>query len=179
MSEPFIAEVRMFTCDFAPRGWSFCNGQLVPISQNTALFSLIGQTYGGDGRTTCALPNLTDRVPMHPGQGPGLTRRNLGEQLGTETVTLTEEQLPAHNHSLFGVDEKGDSERPSNDCFMSQEGGNRQERTYYLSDSATTDTELSPATLGSSGGNLPHNNMQPFLGVNFCIAMEGTYPSRS
>ena len=103
MSEPFIAEVRIFAGNFAPRGWSFCDGQLLPIAQNTALFSLIGTTYGGDGRTTTALPNLEGRAPMHPGRGPGLTARRLGARVGAETVTLTEAQIPQHNHTARGA----------------------------------------------------------------------------
>lgn len=179
MSDPFIAEVRMWTCDFAPRGWSFCNGQSIPISQNTALFSLIGTTYGGDGRSTCNLPDLTDRVPMHPGQGPGLTRRRLGDKIGTETVTLTEDQMPSHNHMVRGVAETGTSADPTNELYMGQEKTSPIENTFYMSTDSTTNTSLSPSTIGNTGGDEAHNNNQPFLCVNFCIAIEGIYPARS
>jgi len=179
MSEPFIAEVRMFACNFAPRGWSFCDGRLLPISQNTALFSLISNTYGGDGRTTCGLPNLIDRIPMHPGRGPGLTQRNLGENLGVNTVTLGEGQMPEHKHNLVAVAQSGNAAQPAADRFMSEENGNRKEQTYYTSTSTTTNTNLSTLALNKAGGNGEHDNQQPFLGVNFCIALEGIYPSRS
>lgn len=179
MSDPFIAEVRMWTCDFAPRGWSFCNGQTIPISQNTALYSLIGTTYGGDGRVTCNLPDLTDRIPMHPGQGPGLKRRNLGEIIGAETVTLTEAQMPSHNHTVKGVAKKGSAGIPTYELYMGQDNTSRAEKIFYLSTDGTTNTTLSPSAIGETGGDEPHNNSQPFLGVSFCIALEGLYPSRS
>ena len=114
MSEPFLAEIRIFAGNFAPRNWAFCNGQLLPIAQNTALFSLIGTTYGGDGRTTTALPNLQGRAPMHPGNGPGLTPRRLGESGGTETITLTESQMPNHQHSAVGSSGKSKEQKPGN-----------------------------------------------------------------
>lgn len=179
MSDPFIAEVRMWACDFAPRGWSFCNGQELPISQNTALFSLIGTTYGGNGRTTCGLPDLTDRVPMHPGYGPGLTRRILGEKTGSETITLTEAQMPSHNHILKGVSEKGTEAVPNNNLHMGQDKASPVERISYLSTETTTGTDLSPSAMGNSGGDEAHYNLQPFFGLNFCIALEGTFPNRS
>jgi len=179
MSDPFIAEVRMWACNFAPRGWSFCNGQLLPVSQNTALFSLIGTTYGGDGRSTCALPDLSDRAPMHPGQGPGLTRRNLGEKTGSETVTLTEAQMPSHNHMVTGVAESGTTGTPAEDLYMGKESKSAIESSLYVSTSTTTNTTLSASTIESAGDDQPHSNTQPFLGVNFCIALEGSYPSRS
>lgn len=170
MSEPFIAEIRIFAGNFAPRGWAFCNGQLLPISQNTALFSLIGTTYGGDGRTTTALPNLQGRAPMHPGRGPGLTARRLGERGGTETITLSEAQMPNHTHRAIGSGEDDNSTLPVNH--------------YY---GALSTVYTSPANLGAmadgslpnTGGSQPHNNMQPYLAINFIIALVGLYPSRS
>lgn len=179
MSEPFIAEVRMWGCNFAPRGWAFCEGQLLPISQNTALFSLIGTTYGGDGRTTVGLPNLTDRAPMHAGAGPGLTRRLLGERGGSNEVTLSEAQLPSHDHIVRGVAQQGDKASPDESLFMGQDGGGRQEKISYLASGVQTNAALAPETIGSNGGGQPHENRQPFLGMKFCIALEGVYPTRS
>lgn len=169
MSEPFIAEVRIFAGNFAPRGWGFCNGQLVPISQNTALFSLIGTTFGGDGRTTTALPNLQGRAPMHPGRGPGLTDRRLGEQGGVKAVTLTEAQIPQHSHTMNAFD-SGEVAAPSasygpGSANMYAEG--------------TPDVNLAANTLSDTGGGQAHNNMQPYLTINFIIALIGLYPSRS
>lgn len=170
MSEPFIAEIRIFAGNFAPRGWAFCNGQLLPISQNTALFSLIGTTYGGDGRTTTALPNLQGRAPMHPGRGPGLTDRRLGERGGVETVTLSEAQMPNHTHTMVGSEERGDNNTPVAN-FLS--AGTDQ----YLS--STDGSNMAAASVPNAGGNQPHNNLQPFLAINFIIALVGLYPSRS
>lgn len=174
MSEPFIAEIRIFAGSFAPRGWAFCNGQLLPIAENTALFSLIGTTYGGDGQSTMALPNLQGRAPMHPGRGPGLTERRLGQRIGTETVTLTESQLPNHRHSLRATTERGDESVPSTDTSIAQ----TFPITFYSNDS----TDLAPMayeTLENAGGTWSHGNMQPYLGLSFIIALYGLYPSRS
>lgn len=170
MSEPFIAEIRIFAGNFAPRSWAFCNGQLLPVSQNTALFSLIGTTYGGDGRTTTALPNLKGRAPMHPGRGPGLTSRRLGQRGGVEMVTLSEAQMPNHTHQLIGTGEDGVSTNPSghyvgagNDMFAA----------------ANNLGAMADASLPNAGGSQAHNNLQPFLTMNFIIALQGLYPSRS
>ncbi|MCB1045355.1 MAG: phage tail protein [Acidobacteria bacterium] len=171
MSEPFVAEIRIFAGNFAPRGWAFCNGQLLPIAQNTALFSLIGTTYGGDGRTTTALPNLEGRAPMHPGRGPGLTARRLGERGGVETVTLTEAQIPNHNHTMMATDEDGNRQDPAGNTFA--RGTN-----MYVAPVASTQ-QFAEQALPSSGGSQAHNNMQPFLTMNFIIALVGLYPSRS
>ena len=171
MSEPFIAEIRIFAGNFAPRGWAFCNGQLLPISQNTALFSLIGTTYGGDGRTTTALPNLEGRAPMHPGRGPGLTARRLGERGGVETVTLTEAQMPAHHHSLMATEEEGLFLTPQNQYLAAGS-------TIY-STVKTSEVPMASQALPSTGGSQAHNNMQPYLTMNFIIALVGLYPSRS
>ena len=170
MSEPFIAEVKIFAGNFAPRGWAFCGGQLQPIAQNTALFSLIGTTYGGDGRTTTALPNLRDRVPMHPGTGPGLTSRRLGESGGSDTVTLAANQIPPHTHDNSGVIDAPDTSSPS--------GARLAAAPMYEAGDAGGLVELGSNT-GSSGGGQPHNNQQPYLGVNFVIALVGVYPSRN
>jgi microcystin-dependent protein len=175
MSEPFIAEVRIFAGNFAPRGWAFCNGQLLPVSQNTALFSLIGTTYGGDGRSTMALPNLQGRFPMHPGRGPGLTARRLGERGGTETVTLTEAQVPQHNHRLRASIDDGDLQAPSPNRSLARSAGGFAYQTSSTSDLVT----MASQALGSSGGSQPHNNLQPFLVLTFIIALVGLYPSRS
>jgi len=170
MSEPFIAEIRIFAGNFAPRGWAFCNGQLLPIAQNTALFSLIGTTYGGDGRTTTALPNLQGRAPMHPGGGPGLTIRRLGEKGGNTTVTLTEAQMPQHTHTLQATEEEVDRRTPEN-RFLAE-----GEQIYGT---ATNLGNMANGSLTANGGSQPHNNMQPFLAVNFIVALTGLYPSRS
>ncbi|MFC4214702.1 phage tail protein [Pseudophaeobacter arcticus] len=176
MSEPFIAEIRIFAGNFAPRSWAFCNGQLLPISQNTALFSLIGTTYGGDGRTTTALPNLEGRAPMHPGRGPGLTSRRLGEKTGVETVTLTEAQIPNHSHTArarSGAGTAGTAPNPS--ASISKNGF--LDRLYSVNPSGLTD--MASQSVESTGGNQAHNNIQPFLVMNFIIALQGLYPSRS
>ncbi len=170
MSEPFVAEIRIFAGNFAPRGWAFCNGQLLPVSQNTALFSLIGTTYGGDGRSTMALPNLEGRAPMHPGRGPGLTARRLGERGGVEAVTLTEAQMPSHNHSLHFTEELA-NQRAINDNFVAV--GNQ------MFDTAASLGPMAEQMLPNTGGSQAHNNMQPFLTMNYIIALVGLYPSRS
>lgn len=172
MSEPFIAEIRIFAGNFAPRGWAFCNGQLLPISQNTALFSLIGTTYGGDGRTTTALPDLQGRSPMHPGRGPGLSDRRLGERSGVETVTLSEAQLPSHNHTAQASSDLGDATNPQDKVLSAPLG-----RGTNLYNSAGTTVPFKQ--LGNTGGSQAHNNLQPFLALNFIIALVGLYPSRS
>ena len=170
MSEPFVAEIRIFAGNFAPRGWAFCNGQLLPIAQNTALFSLIGTTYGGDGRTTTALPDLQDRFPMHPGRGPGLTSRRLGQKVGTDTVTLSESQMPSHNHVLHGDSGAAGDPDPANNYIGSGSDN-------YLA--TQNGTNLASQSLPNQGGGQAHNNLSPFLGLYFIIALMGLYPSRS
>ncbi len=173
MSEPFIAEIRIFAGNFSPRGWAFCNGQLLPISQNTALFSLIGTTYGGDGRTTTALPNLQDRLPMHPGSGPGLTTRRLGERGGVNEVALTEAQIPNHAHSVGAVQSSftpPDTADPSN--------AHHGTAPMYNATTAGT-VDMAAGAVADAGGSQPHENRQPFLAINFIIALTGLYPSRS
>lgn len=175
MSEPFVAEIRIFAGNFSPRGWAFCNGQLLPVSQNTALFSLIGTTYGGDGRSTMALPDLQGRAPMHPGNGPGLTARRLGERGGTEQVTLSEAQMPSHHHSVQGptTGRSGvaNAKDPANAIFAITEGDS-------YSDATSSPVDMAPGVLPVTGGSQPHNNMQPLLTMNFIIALVGLYPSR-
>jgi len=176
MSEPFIAEIRIFAGNFAPRSWAFCNGQLLQISQNTALFSLVGTTYGGDGRTTFGLPNLQERAPMHPGRGPGLTSRRLGETGGQATATLTAAQMASHNHILQGSIEPADSADPANAVLGSS--APLEDRQYRYSDQAQQ-AAMHSSALGTSGSGQPHNNMPPYLVMNFIIALVGLYPSRS
>lgn len=172
MSEPFIAEIRIFAGNFAPRGWAFCDGQLLPVSQNTALFSLIGTTYGGDGRSTTALPNLQGHAPMHPGRGPGLTSRSLGQKGGEEIITLSEAQMPNHTHTLRATSETAELQAPGTDRALA-----RSSRGLAYQ-SATTNL-VNMAKLPNVGGSQAHNNMQPYLAINFIIALQGLYPSRS
>lgn len=177
MSEPFVAEIKMFAGNFAPRGYAFCNGQLLPISQNTALFSLIGTTYGGDGRTTTALPNLQGRAPMHPGRGPALTPRSLGQKTGVGEVTLTTNQLPQHSHALQGAAEAPNNTNPVGGV-PAQISGRAGGTNLYGANGAETTPMLATA-LAPAGGGQAHNNLQPSLCVSFIIALIGTYPSRS
>lgn len=172
MSDPFIAEVKIWAGNFAPRNWAFCNGQLLPISQNTALFSLVGVTYGGDGRNTFALPDLQGRAPMHPGNGPGLAPRRLGERGGVETVTLTANQMPAHNHTLGAQSSPGDLSDPTERSLARSSGG----FAYHAVDSTV---QMDAQALTNTGNGQPHNNMQPFLALSFIIALMGIYPARS
>ncbi len=174
MSEPFIAEIRIFAGNFAPRGWAFCNGQLLPISNNTALFSIIGTTFGGDGRSTTALPNLEGRAPMHPGRGPGLTPRRLGERLGVEQVSLTEAQIPSHSHR-FEVHAGGSIlSGPTATTSVANSRGINAWQTNVTSNLVSMASE----SISNTGGGQAHYNVQPFLAMNFIIALQGLYPSR-
>ena len=175
MSDPFIAEIRIFAGNFAPRNWAFCAGQLLPIASNTALFSLVGTTYGGDGRTTMGLPNLQARAPMHPGNGPGLSNRRLGERVGVTTVTLTQNQLPSHNHELKGAVDSGDLNAPAANRSLARSTGGASYQTDTVSNLGAMASEA-VLPVGSSGA---HNNIQPLLGLYFIIALTGTFPSRS
>ncbi len=172
MADQFVAEIRIFPFNFPPTGWAFCNGQLMPISQNTALFSLLGTFYGGDGKSTFALPNLQGSAPMHQGQGQGLSERFLGEQSGSESVTLIQTEIPAHTHGLNAVGAIADAKGPSGNCFAVSQNGN-----IYTAGPSPQVT-MQPTALASAGGTLPHNNMMPYLTVNFCIAMQGIFPPR-
>ena len=175
MSEPFTAEIRIFAGNFAPRGWAFCDGQLLPIAENTALFSLIGTTYGGDGRTTTALPNLQGRAPMHPGRGPGLTSRRLGEKVGVDTVTLSEAQIPSHSHTARATTTGGQNAAPGNTSSLARSGGG----FAYQTNTSANLVDMASETLATTGGSQSHDNVQPYLTLNFIIALVGLYPSRS
>ena len=174
MSEPFLAEIRIFAGPYAPRSWAFCDGQLLPISQNNALFAIIGTTYGGDGRTTTALPDLQGRAPMHPGLGPGLTNRRLGQRGGTEIVTLAEEQMPAHNH-LF----QGDRGRANSTSPLQKTVVRASSFLPYQQEVTNNLVSMADLALPKTGGSQYHNNMQPFLAINFIIALQGLYPNKS
>ena len=171
--EYFIGQILIVGFNFAPRGFALCNGQLLPIAQNTALFSLLGTTYGGNGQTTFGLPDLRGRLPIHQGQGPGLSPRSLGERSGVESVTLVSTQMPQHTHTLNAVSESGNVGAPAN-AFLAATGSLDPE--YRL---AGTAVQLAPTAIGSVGGSQPHDNMPPFLVVNFVIALEGIFPSRN
>lgn len=175
MSNPFLAEIRIFTGNFAPKGWALCDGQLMSISQNTALFSLLGTTYGGNGTSNFALPNLQGCAPMQAGQGPGLSLRDLGETAGEQTVTLLQTEMPAHSHSALGST-GSDAVTPVNNAWASGSklgGGN-----IYVP-SGNNNVQMNPFALSIAGGSQPHNNMPPFLGLTFIIALQGVFPARS
>jgi len=174
MSNPFLAEIRIFTAGFAPKGWAQCDGQLMPISQNTALFSLLGTTYGGNGTSNFALPNLQGCASMQAGQGPGLTLRDLGETAGEQTVTLLQTEMPAHSHTAQGAASGGQPSPVTNEWGQAGKGLG----FLYAPSGAQTNTQMSPFALTIAGGNLPHNNMQPFLGLMFIIALQGVFPAR-
>ena len=170
MSDPFVAEIRIFGFNFAPIGWAFCDGQILPISQNTALFSLLGTTYGGDGKSTFALPDMQGNTPMMWGQGSGLSLYDLGQMSGSETVTLLVSEIPLHTHSMSGVEDDPSFKTPAN-MFLA--GGNQM---YQTSGAATGQAAFQ--ALAPAGGSLPHNNMMPYLTLNFCIALQGIFPPR-
>jgi microcystin-dependent protein len=169
--DPFVAEIRIFPFNFAPRGWAWCNGQILPLSQNTALFSLLGTTYGGNGQSNFALPNLQGNTALHSGQGPGLSLYDLGQQGGVETVTLLQSEMPSHNHQMKNTIEDADLTNPS--------GASMAKATAAIFSTATLNTTMSPSTLGMTGGSQPHNNMMPYLTFYFNIALQGVYPPRS
>jgi microcystin-dependent protein len=173
VSNPFVAEVRIVGFNFPPTGWAYCNGQLMPISQNTALFSLVGTFYGGDGKVTFALPDLQSRVPVGQGQGPGLSQRFLGEESGEQFVTLIKSEMPAHNHQVganIGLATLGTGAATT--TFARASGGNAYK-------SGTPNVALDPQTLSISGSSLPHNNMMPYLTLNYIIALQGVFPARN
>lgn len=169
--EPYLGEIRMVGFNFAPTGWALCNGQLLSIAQNTALFSLLGTTYGGDGQTTFALPNLQGRMPIHQGSGSGLSPRSIGESGGAEAVTLSVSEMPPHNHLLSGTDKVATSRDVANNTLARSWPG-----PAYRPEPATVVAHAS--SISSTGGGLPHDNMPPFLAVNFIIALQGIFPSR-
>lgn len=175
MADPFVAEIRIFPFNFAPKGWAWCDGQLLPLSQNTALFSLLGTTYGGNGKSNFALPDLQGRVPMHPGQGPGLSLHDLGESGGSETVSLLESELPSHSHSISAGTSPSTTHTPATGIALSRSSGGMA----YQNMTQTNRVNLAPETLLPQGGHSPHNNMQPYLTCYFCIALQGVFPPRS
>ncbi len=175
MTDPFVAEIRIFPFNFPPKGWAWCDGQLLPLSQNTALFSLLGTTYGGDGRSNFALPDLQGRAPMHTGQGPGLSLHDLGETGGTETVTLLESETPAHSHAMRANSDVADLQAPGPTRSLAR---SQNAQAYQTTVNASL-ASLSPQALAPAGGAAPHNNLQPYLAFYFCIALQGVFPPRS
>jgi len=171
MSEPFIGEIRVFGFNFPPRGWATCAGQLLPIAQNTALFSILGTNFGGNGTTNFALPNLQANVPLHVGAGPGLTPRTVGETGGVPQVTLNVAEMPAHTHAANCNSGHGTSYDPANAVWAADAGGARE----YAAGSNVT---MAANALAATGGGQSHSNLQPYLAVNFCIALQGIYPPR-
>ena len=174
MADPFVAEIRIFPFNFPPKGWAWCDGQLMPLSQNTALFSLLGTTYGGDGKSNFALPDLQGRAPMHPGQGPGLSLHDLGETGGSEFVTLLESEIPAHSHVLQTRTGAGTDNDPGPTMMLAASGV----LPPYAPSGIAPNTPLSPEALTPAGGDQPHNNLQPYLTAYFCIALQGVFPPR-
>jgi len=178
MADPFIGEIRCFGFNFAPFEWAFCDGQLMSIAQNQALFAVIGTTYGGDGQSTFAMPNLMDRAPMAWGNGQGLTPRTIAQTLGTPTVTLTTQQMPSHNHMLVtasagSTDDESDT--PSSSAWLGTSVGGQM----YTDNAATPNVPFAQNAISINGGSQPHNNLQPLLTLNFCISLAGIFPSRS
>ncbi|HYP00242.1 MAG TPA: tail fiber protein [Pyrinomonadaceae bacterium] len=176
MADPFVAEIRIFPFNFAPKGWAFCDGQLLPLSQNTALFSLLGTTYGGNGKSNFALPDLQGRAPMHPGQGPGLSLHDLGETGGSETVTLLESEMPVHNHLMMANSSPGLLTTPAPDRGLARSQGGSM---FVPGNPTPTLVAMADQTLAPTGGDQPHNNMMPYLTLNFNIALQGVFPPRS
>jgi microcystin-dependent protein len=173
MADPFVAEIRIFPFNFAPKGWAWCDGQLLPLSQNTALFSLLGTTYGGNGKSNFALPDLQGRAPMHPGQGPGLSLHDLGETGGSETVTLLESEIPSHTHALrVYASDPADRFSPAGSSLARSNNGQAWGAASSL-------VALGSQALAPTGGDQPHNNLQPYLTFYFCIALQGVFPPRT
>jgi len=170
MSEPFLAEIRILGFNFAPRGWAFCDGQILPINQNQSLYSLLGTTYGGDGRTSFALPDLRSRTPIHRSDGHPLAQKS-----GAETVTLTTAEIPAHTHVTKASSSEGDNGSPADDNLSATSAG----ELFYRDPEAATMTALRPGTVTNAGGGQAHDNMQPYLTLSYCIALQGLFPSRN
>ena len=172
MADPFVAEIRIFPFNFAPRGWAWCNGQLLPLSQNTALFSLLGTTYGGNGQSNFALPNLQGSAPMHPGQGPGLSLHDLGETGGSETVTLLQSEIPSHSHAMMANPTAATKSLPTGNSFA-------KGAAMIPYGPAGSPVNMASQAIAPAGGDQPHNNMMPYLTLNFNIALQGVYPPRT
>ncbi|WP_255512707.1 phage tail protein [Flavobacterium sp. GT3R68] len=168
--DAYLGEIRMFAGNYAPAGWATCDGQLLPIAQNTALFSLLGTMYGGDGQTTFALPDLRGRVPVHSGTGPGLSNYQQGQAGGSEANTITVSQMPAHNHTILAVTADGNQNVATNNLPANTKALDKE----YSS--ANPDTTMNPGMVGNTGGNQPVNNIQPYLAVTYIIALQGIYP---
>ena len=175
MANPFVAEIRIFPFNFAPKGWAFCDGQILPLSQNTALFSLLGTTYGGDGKSNFALPNMQGNAPMHPGQGPGLSLHDLGETGGSDTVTLLESEIPSHSHSVMATPIASLISTPGPSVNPGKAAGT----PCYTNQTTSGLAPLSDNAVAPAGGDQPHNNLMPYLTLNFCIALQGVYPPRT
>jgi microcystin-dependent protein len=174
VADPFVAEIRIFPFNFAPKGWAWCDGQLLPLSQNTALFSLLGTTYGGNGKSNFALPDLQGRAPMHPGQGPGLSLHDLGETGGSETVTLLESEIPSHAHAIrANAEDPADLQAPSPSRVLARSGNG----FAYIA--GPPNVSMAAEALAPAGGDQPHNNLQPYLTFYFCIALQGVFPPRT
>lgn len=172
MADPFVAEIRVFPFNFAPKGWAWCDGQLLPLSQNTALFSLLGTTYGGNGKSNFALPDLQGSVPMHPGQGPGLNTYYLGQTGGTDTVTLLQSEIPAHIHMVqVASGDEAETNIALGNVLTRSKNGN-------IYSNNTTLKAMAPQALSATGGSQPHNNMMPYVTFYFCIALQGVFPPR-
>lgn len=180
MTQPFVGEIQLFGFNFNPRGWAFCNGATLPIQQNTALFSLIGTNYGGNGQTTFQLPNFAARAGCQQGQGAGLSNRSLGETFGTNTVSLTSAQTPSHNHALTLFSQSDTAKRAASPSAGNALSSVTVGTTLPFLTSGAPNTTFAPnMVMPSQGGGFPHENQQPYLGVNFCIALQGTYPAFS
>jgi microcystin-dependent protein len=175
MSDQFVAEIRIFPYNFPPTGWAFCDGQILPISQNTALFSLLGTFYGGNGQSTFALPNLQGSAPMQQGQGPGLSQRFLGANSGESSLTLIGSEIPVHTHGVVASNQGADQPDPTGNVWA-QAVSDQGAFNYY---NTTGPNAMSPFALQLAGGGLPHNNMHPYLALSFCIALQGVFPPRS
>ena len=179
MSDPFVAEIQLFACNFAPTGWALCNGQLLPLSQNTALFSLLGTFYGGDGKSTFALPNLEGTVPTNQGQGAGLQEWFIGQQQGSEFITLLQSEMPFHTHALQAINDDANVANPDQAVLakgLYDTGTQAGACCYYQT--AAPNVNMNVQSIGIAGGSLPHNNLMPYLVVEYCIALQGVFPQR-